>query len=282
MNLILYNKPLLNNFILYSSQEVQQSFWQRCFALTLLWIGMGRWWGHLGLHQLWEAPFVSPKADLLHWIFHYWTIPQHLIQHWHWGLGIDIGLLLLPILVYRFPKQRIWTYLYLPILLLYMLTYNSIATHHEHTLVGALFVAILLCIKSVRSFPIAFDALRYYTCFIMASAACWKIGRGALLESDQFVQILYTQHSELLVFGKGNYQSWITWLVHQPILCQVLWYLATGLELLFFIGFFTKKWDLWLWLAFWLFLLFDKLIMGLAFWELGILTICFLPNMRRP
>jgi hypothetical protein len=40
------------------------------------------------------------------------------------------------------------------------------------------------------------EAARYYFLFVMASAALWKLFRGAPFQSDQMVNILKAQHAQ--------------------------------------------------------------------------------------
>ena len=264
------------------SRLFMQVFITRLFALISLLFWLGRCWTHTSLHQLQGAAFVDPKADNFYWILLYFNVPQAIINSFGLGLSIDIALLLLPILIIIYPFRHLPALIYAPLTILYLVSYNSFATHHEHTLIGLVFVSFLLCFKEADRFRTVFNALRYYTCFLMASAALWKLGRGALWHPEQFQNILFEQHADWLIhYPQALFSQWIQFLIGSPFLSKLLWWGATLLEFVFLVGFFTRRYDIYLFVAFWLFIVADYFIMGLHFWELGILSIFFWPQWRR-
>src|SRR5690606_34461102 len=160
-----------------------------------------------------------------YWLLHYLNIPQTLLEHYSVALSFDLLLLLLPILIAIYPFWRLWAWFYAALTVFYLVAYNSSATHHEHTLVGIVFVSFLLCFKSVYHFERMFRALRYYTCFMMLSAALWKIGRGALWHPEQMQHILMAQHSEyLILYPEQLFSRWIDFLMENHIIADMLWW----------------------------------------------------------
>jgi hypothetical protein len=264
------------------SRLFMQVFVTRILVLLSILIWLGRWWTHTSLHHLHGAAFIDPKADNFYWILLYFNVPQAISGNFYLGLSIDIALVVLPILIFIYPFRRLPALIYAALTILYLVSYNSFATHHEHTLVGLVFVSFLLCFKEADRFRSVFNALRYYTCFLMASAALWKIGRGALWHPEQLPNILLIQHAEALIrYPQALFSQWIQFLIDSPLLSKLLWWGATLLELVFLVGFFTRRYDIYLFVAFWLFLFSDYFVMGLHFWELGILSIFFWPRFRR-
>jgi hypothetical protein len=237
----------------------------------------------LGLSQLMQPAFRATYADRVYWLLDSLGIFDALLNFMPLSTGIDALLFILPILILIYPSNRIYAWLFLIMFSLYFAAYNVSATHQEHTLVsGALGISLLLCFKDPLRFSSIFNALRYYACFIMASAAFWKIGRASLWHDGQMISILKTQHSGLLIAQDDTlYGNWIQFLIDNPFAANSLWWAAVLLELVFIIGFFTKKADLLLFIAFWLFLLSDYFVMGLQFWELGVLTVLFIRKFGR-
>jgi hypothetical protein len=160
---------------------------------------------------------------------------------------------------------------------LYFSAYNTSATQQEHTLIGAIAMAFLICFKDNLRFSTVFSAIRFYTCFLMTSAFFWKLSRGALWHEGQMTNILKIQQSAILTETDSDiYSSWIAYLVDHPMFANYLWFGAAAIELSFIIGFFSKRFDSLLFMLFWLFIFADFFVMGLHFWELGILSLLFL------
>src|SRR5690606_3670725 len=100
--------------------------------------------------------------------------------------------------------------------------------------------------------------------------------------AGQMQYIVQLQHSEWLVLYPDHlFSRWIQFIYYTPAVATSLWWAATLLELIFLLGFFTKRFDRWLFIAFCLFLLSDYFVMGLHFWELGVFAVFFLPKIRQ-
>lgn len=264
------------------SRQEAQIWLIRCFALLLCLIWLGRLWMGLGLIQLQNPPFLELRADRVFWLLNSSGILYALLHYAPLSLTIDSLLLLLPLISLRYPLQRAFSWAYLPTVSLYLIAYNASATHHEHTLVGLVAIAFLLCFKDSLRFSLVMAAIRYYACFIMASAALWKMGRGSLWQQGQIESILKLQHSATLTQAADSlWGQWITFLLENPAIANSLWWAAILLELVFLVGFFTRRFDAALFWAFWLFIICDYFVMGLNFWELGILTPLFLRRLTK-
>jgi hypothetical protein len=221
--------------------------------------------------------FSDTKADRFYWLLDHLGILDALINYMPLSFGVDILLFILPVLMIAYPSNRIFALIYLATLVLYFSAYNVTATHQEHTLIGAIAVAFLLCFKDNFRFSTVFSAVRYYVCFLMASAFFWKFSRGALWHEGQMTNILKNQHAAIIYQTDNTlYSSWINYLIDNPIFANTLWWIAAMIELSFIIGFFSKRFDSFLFFLFWLFILADFLVMGLHFWELGLLSLLFL------
>jgi hypothetical protein len=270
------------NIASISSKEAVRLLLTKVFALLILLIWSVRLYANLGLSQLMQPVFVDTKADRVYWILESIGIIYALLNFQPLSVFVDFSLLMLPLLIIIYPSKKIFPILLFIALSLYFAAYNIAATHQEHTLIGALGVSLLLCFKDTFRFSTMFTALRFYSCFIMTSAAFWKIGRASVFHNGQMNEILKIQHSSMLLSPQESfYKSWIQFLIENQSIADLLWYSAVLLELVFIIGFFTRRADHLLFWAFWLFIAADYLVMGLNFVELGILSLFFLKRFGR-
>ncbi len=253
-------------------QQIKNIIWLFFILLWLLRFGQG-----LLLHQLYKAPFISVQADNVFWLWHSLGLVHYSIQNFALGLGLDLAWLLLALggLIKKINKQ--WIFLFLLIFWNYFIVYNSIATHHEHTLVAPLFLGFLLLINPTKNFVLSFAALRYYTIFAMTSAALWKIARGAAFDS-QMIDILKGQHLDYLTnYPNAFYSQLIYYVINNALVADFFWYSGWLLELFFVVGFFTRKYDRLLGVAFFAFFVADYLLMDISFLEFCIFAILFYP-----
>lgn len=254
-------------------QFVKKSIW---LFFLLVWIA--RLWQGLLLHQLHEAPFVSVAADNFYWLWHGLGFVSFSIQNYWLGLGLDLSWLGVAILGLLQKEKKWQIVLFWFIFLNYFIVYNSVATHHEHTLVPLLFLQLLLIIKNTKNFTLFFVAARYYALFTILSAALWKIGRGSIWTAGQMKEILKLQHFDYLTsYPESNYSHFIYYIINHAYLADLLWLAGWGLELLFMVGFFTRKFDKWLAGLFFAFFAMDYLIMNICFAEFCIFAIVFYP-----
>lgn len=245
-------------------------------AIFLLLIWAARLFSNLGLSQLSQPVFLEMKADRVFWFLQSVGLLGIFTKFLPLAIGIDIILLISPILIFLYPEKKTYSYINLLALCIYFISFNAAVTHHEHRLVAAIFISFLICFKKSEQFSTVFLATRFYACFLMASAAFWKIGRGSLFSPDQMQNILKNQHSQLLSDTNISfYNNFIQNIIDNSFLSRGLLYFGTILELLFIIGFFTRKADYLLLAALWLFIIADFFIMDIHFWELGILGIVF-------
>ena len=269
-------------FMSIDSREHARLQLSRLLALALLLIWISRLYQCIGLSQLMQPIFFDSKADRFYWLLDSMGILNALINFMPLSVTVDALLLLLPILMIAYPSNKYYSLIYLPTIVLYFSAYSVAATHQEHTLIGAIAAAFLLCFKNSLRFSSVFSALRFYTCFMMFSAALWKIGRGSLWLEGQMTNILKTQHAALISNNESSlYSSWINYLIDNPTFADILWWGAALIEISFIIGFFSRKFDGILFVLFWIFLLSDFLVMGLHFWELGILSALFLKRFSK-
>ena len=106
--------------------------------------------------------------------------------------------------------------------------------------------------------------MRYYFLYIFSSAALWKILRGSAFYHDQLSNILKQQQINLLLQNPDGYKAHIAqFLISHTNFSHALLLANVVLQLSFAIGFFTKKFDRFLfWFAI-LFVVANLFVMGI-------------------
>jgi len=255
---------------------IKQVIWS---FLLLVW--GGRYLEHLLLHQLHQAPFVSVEADNFFWLWHATGLVEWSMQHWYAGLVVDLLWLGIAILGWMGRANQWLTGLFVLVFTHYFVCYNSVATHHEHTLVALLFMQGLLLVKQPKRFVLSFVGLRYYAIFVFFSAACWKIARGSAWMSGQLSAFLQSQHiTYLTAHPSSTYSEFIYFLINHSFWSDMLWYGGWCIELIFVVGFFTRQYDRLLGVLIIVFFAFDYLIMDICFAEFCIIALLFYPFSR--
>ena len=79
---------------------------------------------------------------------------------------------------------------------------------------------------------------------MLCSAFLWKLVRGNLWDIDHFSNILKIQHVHFLQANPSHWKAdMIVYLINNESLSYLLWLALMLLQGMFFIGFFTKKYD---------------------------------------
>lgn len=156
---------------------------------------------------------------------------------------------------------------------------NSIEGH-----IAWIFFPLIFLFNNEKTFALLYEGLRYFFLFFFASAGVWKIVQGGVFNLSEMSGVLLYQHNQLLTNSPGYWQTdFILWLINNPTLSYLLYLLATLLELSFIIGFFTKRYDRLLAIAFVAFLIMDYVIMRIPYFEVSafLLTLIVRPDQKK-
>jgi len=228
------------------------------------------------LAQMQQPPFIFSETEFVYKWYLATGIPQFITAHGILASVFDISLLVSTV-GFLLSKKRIFAILFTFAALNYFLTYNMVTGHHYHGLAGLLVISLPFWFKSEQRFNFGWEAVRYYLLYIFSSAALWKILRGSAFYHDQLSNILKQQQVNLLLQNPGSYKAHIAQLLiahtdfsHALLLANVV------LQLSFAIGFFTRKFDKYLfWFAI-LFVVANFFVMGILSMELLILDLTLL------
>jgi hypothetical protein len=239
------------------------------FYVLALWKWLEGGW----LYQY--APFVfQTRIDGTTWLFMRSGLHQWLISHPGLYFWADLFFYTMPLLWYWVDRRwpgRSWLLGWLMLIVnwVYVQTFTLYPTNSIEGHFAWLMMPLLFLSRDEKGFSLVLSGLRYVFLFFFFSAGFWKIFWGGVFIPAQMSNILIAQHAHLLTQNPQTlYTQWIQWLIHHPTIGWVLYLLAMLIELIFAVGFFTRRWDRWLLVLFLLFLFFDHLIMQIAYYEM--------------
>ena len=213
------------------------------------------------------------RMDVFSWVFMQTHLHQWLLNNRPGQILFDILFYAMPLVYYSVLKTMRKASLPICILMLlinwcYIECYTLYPTNSiEGYTVWLLFPIIFLC-DNDKTFKLLFDGLRYFLLFFFFSSGVWKIIQGGLFNKLQMSGVLLFQHKEMLVNSPAYWQSeLIIYLISHQVLSYILYILSALTELIFIIGFFTKKYDILLATMFVLFLVMDYFIMRIPYFE---------------
>jgi hypothetical protein len=161
----------------------------------------------------------------------------------------------------------------------YVMTFNALAGHHYHSMVGALALTIPFWFSREKSFNLAFAAVRFYACFFFASSALWKIGRGSVFHHGHIANLIQSDYAGLLAAHPDSTVARLLFFMSDnPWIGDVLFAVVALLQLSFVVGFFTGKFDALLLIFLGMLILGNYVFFHVASWEVLIFGVCFLPK----
>lgn len=249
----------------------QQVAW--AYLLVFYLLAIWKWLEGGWLYQY--EPFVfQTRMDGTTWVLMRSGFHQWMIRFPGFYLAADLFFYAMPVLWYivdrRWPR-RSWLLAWLMLLVnwIYVQAFTLYPTNSIEGHFAWLMMPLLFVMRDQKGFSLMFNGLRYVFLFVFFSAGFWKIYWGGVFNLEQLSGILTFQHSHFLALSPDAfYTQWLGWLINHPMVGWGLYIVATLIELMFVVGFFTKKWDRWLLLLFVLFLVFDQLVMSIAYYEM--------------
>ena len=247
----------------------------RYFILIFYMLAIYKWISGMFLYQLQPILFRTP-FDGTSWLLMQTGIHQ-------WLLNNKMGCILFDIIFYISPLAYWWVcekkQIISPLAFgifwtifnwIYILCYVLFPSTSIEGRLAGLLLPILFAVRTRRtaSFYYILHGIRYCFLFFFVSAGLWKLRTGAIFNIDQMSGILLMQHKEFLVASPQHwYSAFIYWIIRNHYIGYFLYLASTILELIFSIGFFTKKYDRQLFILFILFLIMDFIVMRINYFE---------------
>ncbi|HXB31890.1 MAG TPA: hypothetical protein VNV35_00650, partial [Puia sp.] len=212
-------------------------------------------------------------------------IPRWMITHPFSYAVADATAFLLPLaILVKFGQKRWFSPVFWVVFALNTAFYLLLAdifwqVHHEPFVLFFLLALAFIPNRPDRFYQLM-SGCRFYFLYIFASAAIWKIARGAVFNGEEMSRIFLLHHSDLLTGACISFPCRIyTWLIIHPPIAQALYVAGALLEASFLIGFFTRRFDRWLIAGAAVFVVADLLVMRIPYWTilLGSLTLWIRP-----
>jgi len=227
--------------------------------------------------QLSQPVLIDPGIDNTYWLFHWLGIPHTVTHSVLWSAVLDILIFLLPIMASLIPGRRIVAFLFTVLVSIYQITYSTYAIHHYHSLLGVLFLSVPFWFGSGQRFTFVWEAARYYFFFIFSSAALWKLSSGALWEPSQMQAILMSQHAQTIYeYPDSMLTHFHSYLIAHADIARLFLLAGFAIQLSFFGGFFTKKFDRLYLALFVAFFIMNYFLMNIISFELFIFCLVLL------
>lgn len=213
-------------------------------------------------HQLHSPVLKYPYVDPVFWVIHLLKIPDLIVSNYTVAYTFDILLFASCAGCMAYPFKKLFIILFLFIYFIYFITLNSYGAHHTHAGIGILLAPVPFLFSSNITFYLLWQALRYYTLFIYASAFVWKLFRLSFLNSNHGLLILKNNLTPYLYYNPDTaLAKCYLWLLQNPFWANAMYITGFILEGTFIMGFFTKKYDT--------YLLIFSFILIIGFWFLA-------------
>ena len=236
-----------------------------------------KWLNGFLLYQL-QPSFFYTRQDLATWVFMQTGLHQWLLNNPFGWILFDALFYISPFLLFLANKtKKLETPAAIAMLVInwcYVQCYtlypsNSIEGHTAWLLFPFIFLT-----RQGQTFLLLYEAVRYFFLYFFVSAAIWMFAQGGIFHVHEMSGILLYQHQQLLTNSPDYWHTrFILYLIQHRFLSYTLYLSATILELLFIVGFFTKKYDRMLLILFIIFLIADNFIMRIPYFEVAALAL---------
>jgi len=265
----------LNKFLPLDRQKAARLTF--AFALLIL---ADRYRTDTLVHQLQHPVIFVTDFDYTYWIYRFIRFPGIFVQN-RTGAIIFDGVLVISTVwnLFTAANNRVMVLICALTWTLYGITYNSYACHFMHNISGIMLLPYVFLAKKEDDFRMFWEAARYFCLFVYADAFLYK----AVLARNLYyfpmgVEIIKTNQAQFMLQNPASaltrfYACFIT----HPGLSYMGFVGMVMLQGSMIVGFFTKKWDKFLFFVPILFHAINYLFVDVFFFELLILNLTLLP-----
>ncbi len=220
----------------YNRMQLQRVF----FSLALISLGLDFYY-HIFISQIGPNPILYQEIDPVYFLFMYLGIPQ--LVTGKAAVIFDTALVLSCIACIIWPGKKRFPLLFFILHFIYFIIYNMLAGHH-YISIGLLVMSFPFIFYNRERFTAVFLLCRFIFCFMMFSAACWKIARGNLWHTGQVNMLLISTYTTELFTGKPAWVAdTVKWLIGHRGVSHAIWCILIALETVFVAGFISFRWD---------------------------------------
>lgn len=262
---------LLNSIVLMLGNNHKKQFawfYLLCLFANFAWL----FYNNLLLYQVSPLLFIN-RLDITRNVIMLSGIQQLLVSN-HWlCILFDMLFLLLPALLSLaiFAKRKEVVIISLAasfVALIYGVYITGFSYLSIEMYIPWMLMPLVFCNKTDKGFYFSLHTLRIIFLLIFFSAGLWKLRAGGVFNAEQMSGILLEQHKQMLVSDTSTlFTDFIKWLIVHPKISYLLYLVGLIAELLFVIGFFTRRYDRVLCIAFIGFLISDLLLMQINYFN---------------
>lgn len=223
-------------------------------------------------------PMKGPELDWAFWFSLCSGFPHYIIQHYWACVLVDSAVVLFSFACFLSDKRRnIFCIGLMVFFFVQRMTIETYACAHSKSM-SPLFIALLpFCFKKQETFKLVAEFSRYFLMYILTASAFYKFHNGALLDPTNFAITLVNQHSDLATLNPGHICYRIaSVLIAHPSLAAGSYILLFITQAVFITGFFTRKYDNWLFIALVVFALMTYFVMRIYNLDITILGLYLL------
>jgi len=192
-----------------------------------------------------SPPLGLVQLDVTYWIYKLSGLSQLILHHRAGSILFDMLLFAAGFLCFIFPLRRLTMVLFTALLFIYILSFNFAAMHHTHMLTGFMVILFPFWVRTNASLTLAWQGVRYYTCYIYTMAFLWKtIFQHSFFNGQQGIATFKLNLVEYLYHNPSTFMAgWYRLCIRHEWIVNAGWVFIILLEGLMMIGFFTRKMD---------------------------------------
>lgn len=210
------------------------------YLISLLWRG----YSHLLPYQLLQPPLTKMHYDLSFWLFRLTGLDALLMHTTAGAVFLSSAVIILCLLSLLFPRKTVFI---IPFTLLYFLlaiASNIYLTHSAHYLGCMVWLTVAFWAVKDDNFNLMWEGVRYYACWIYASAFVWKLVNGAFFQWDAGILTFKSNLAQYLYQNPATPTAHLYYyLLQYPFIFNFGHKIIMLVEGVFILGFFTKKYD---------------------------------------
>jgi hypothetical protein len=247
------------------------------FALLIL---ADRYSTHTLVHQLQNPVLFVTEFDYTYWVYHFIRFPEIFVQNRTGAIVFDSVLVFSTVWnLFTAANNRIIVLICAVSWTLYGITYNSYDCHLQHNISGIMLFPYVFLAKKERDFNMVWEGARYFCLFVYADAFLYKaVIAGNLYYFPMGVEIIKTNQAQFMLQNPASALTrFYTFFITHPGLSYAGFVVMVILQGGMGVGFFTKKWDKFLFFIPIIFHAVNYIFVDVNFFELLVLNITLLP-----
>jgi hypothetical protein len=210
------------------------------YLVFLVWRGFS----HLLPAHLLHPAITKMHYDVSFWLFRLSGLSNILVQDEVGATIFTAAVIVLCILSVVFPLKRMFVIPFTATYFLLAIAFNIYLCHSAHYLGGMVWLSLAFWARTDENFDLLWEGMRYYSCWVYASAFAWKMLNGAFFQWDAGMLTFKENLAGYLYQNPATSMAGIYYyFLQHPVLVNIGHKFVFFAEGTFIAGFFTKKYD---------------------------------------